>query len=335
MLGGNPGWVVSQHEILCERFASEGFVVESTSSRPGRASRVADTVWAVSRWRRKVDCALVAVFSGPGFAVADLTSALLAAQGIPQIQVLHGGDLPKFTGRHPRWAHRVFSRAHVLVAPSLYLATEIESPSKIEVVPNVFDLGDIPYRAPEPGFVRVLWMRTFHPIYDPLTAIDAFAKVLQRLPGATLTMAGQDKGLEGACRERARQLSIDEAVRFAGFLDAEAKSRALREHDVFLNTNLVDNTPVSVLEAMAAGLPVVAASVGGIPYLIDDEASGLLCPPGDAAAMAEAIVRLASDPALAAHLSSRGRREAERSEWSSVRERWLVEIDRAVTRCGR
>lgn len=332
MLGGNEGWVISQHEILCERFASEGFLVQSTSERCGRLTRVLDTVWTAGRWRRKVDCVLIAVFSGPGFAVADVTSRLLAAEGIPQIQVLHGGNLPAFTRRHPRWARRVFQRADGLVAPSSYLATEIESGREIEVVPNVFDLSDIAWREPAPRSARVLWMRTFHPIYDPLTALGAFAEVVRALPGATLTMAGQDKGLETACRQRARDLGITDAVKFPGFLDPTAKLRALEEHDVFLNTNVVDNTPVSVLEAMAAGLPVVAASVGGIPHLIDDGATGLLCKPGDERAMAAAIVNLVRDPALAARLSSSGRRVAERSEWTSVRARWLDQIDRAIAR---
>jgi glycosyltransferase involved in cell wall biosynthesis len=332
MLGGNPGWVISQHEILLERFARENFVVMSTSSRTGRVTRVLDTLWTASRWRGKADCVLIAVFSGPGFAVADLTSTLVAAAGIPQIQVLHGGNLPEFTHQHPRWAHRVMSRADVVVAPSRYLASEVDAASEIEVVPNIFDLGEIPFGSPDPGSARVLWMRTFHEIYDPLSALDAFAEVARALPEARLTMAGQDKGLEGECRERARRLGVAEIVRFPGFLDPEAKLQALREHDVFLNTNLVDNTPVSVLEAMAAGLPVVAASVGGIPYLIDHDATGLLCPPGDAGAMAAAIVRLATDPALAAQLSLGGRQVAERSDWDSVRAQWLTQIDRAIAR---
>ncbi len=330
MLGGNPGWVISQHEILCERFEAEGFVVRSTSPRPGRMSRVLDTMWTAGHWRGKVDCVLIAVFSGPGFAIADVTSRLVAAEGIPQIQVLHGGNLPEFTRRHPRWTRRVLSRADVVVAPSGYLAAEVESPGQIEVVPNVFDLADISHRTPVAGSARVLWMRTFHPIYDPLTALDAFVEVARLLPDATLTMAGQDKGLERECRDRARQLGIADVVRFPGFLNPETKLQALRDHDIFLNTNLVDNTPVSVLEAMAAGLPVVAASAGGIPHIIDDGLTGLLCPPGDAGAMATAIVRLAADPALAAQISSGGRGVAERSEWSSVRALWLVQIDRAI-----
>ena len=330
MLGGNPGWGISQHEILCERFRREGFSVESTSPHPGRLHRLFDTAWTAGRWRGKVDCVIIAVFSGPGFAVADVTSAIVALEGIPQIQVLHGGDLPRFTSQHPRWATRMLSRADVVVAPSLYLASEVASAREIEVIPNVFDLDSIPFRARRHAAPRLLWMRTFHSIYDPLTALDVIARVRDDLPGATLTMAGQDTGLERDCRERARQLGLGDTVRFPGFLEPAAKFRALREHDVFLNTNLVDNTPVGMLEAMAAGMPIVAASVGGIPYLVDDGVTGLLCGAGDAEAMAGAVIRLVNDPDLVERLSTSGRTVAEQSEWSSVRSLWLAQIECAI-----
>jgi glycosyltransferase involved in cell wall biosynthesis len=137
-----------------------------------------------------------------------------------------------------------------------------------------------------------------------------------------LTLAGQDKGLLGETRSLAAAMGLNGAVRFAGFLDAEGKRREFAGHDVFLNTNRVDNAPVSVLEAAACGLPVVSTAVGGIPYLLRNEEEALLVPEGDAAAMAGAVRRLLDRPDLAGRLSAAGRQVAERSAWERVRPAW-------------
>ncbi|MGA8853272.1 MAG: glycosyltransferase family 4 protein, partial [Christiangramia sp.] len=84
-----------------------------------------------------------------------------------------------------------------------------------------------------------------------------------------------------------------------------------------------DNTPVSVIEAMALGLPVVSTNVGGIPYLISNEENGLLVKPRDAEAMAKGILRLMENPELAENLSKKGRLKAEKFNWLEVKQLWL------------
>jgi len=96
----------------------------------------------------------------------------------------------------------------------------------------------------------------------------------------------------------------------------------LNRADLFLNTTNVDNTPVSVQEAMACGLCVVSTSVGGVPYLVGDAVEGLLVGPDDAQAMADAVRRLLNDPALAARLSMAARRRVETMDWPVVVDAW-------------
>jgi Glycosyltransferase len=135
-------------------------------------------------------------------------------------------------------------------------------------------------------------------------------------------MAGKDKGLEYETRRLAEALGLNGAVHFPGFLDMAAKVREGNAADIYINTNHVDNMPVTVVEACAMGLPVVTTAVGGIPDLLTDGETGLLVPDNDDQAMTAAIHRLLNEPALATRLSTNGRQLAERSSWEKVRPLW-------------
>ena len=95
------------------------------------------------------------------------------------------------------------------------------------------------------------------------------------------------------------------------------------DYDIFLNTTNFDNTPVSVIEAMALGLPVVSTNVGGIPFLIEDEKDGLLTPKEDIIECAEQLVKIMTDNELAITLGEQARKKAISFDWKSVKTVWL------------
>jgi glycosyltransferase involved in cell wall biosynthesis len=239
------------------------------------------------------------------------------------VLLLHGGALPEFMAAHPRWARRVLRRARLIVAPSTYLARAVEPHGfRARIIPNVIDLRAYPYRVRRTLTPRMFWMRSFDPTYNPGMALETLARIRDSFPGATLVMAGQDKGMQRRVEEMAVRLGLRDAVEFPGFLDMAGKIREGERADIFISTSHVDNMPVAVVEACAMGIPVVSTAVGGIPDLLTDGVNGLLVPDGDVETMVERIQRLLRQPALAESLSREGRRVAEKSAWDTVRREW-------------
>lgn len=333
MLGRNPGWVTTQGEVLAELLRSEGYPVRITSTIPSRVPRLLDTLACLARWSRSIDVAIVSIFSGKAFVVADATTLLMRAVRKPQVLVLHGGALPEFQRRHPDWMRRVLRRGCIVVAPTEYLARATRSLGLIaEVVPNILEIERYSFRRRERPDPRLLWMRTFHEAYNPGMAVDVLAALKRFIPDARLTMAGQEKGRLQHVKEAARARRLSTSIRFPGFLDLEGKQREFARHDIFLNTNRIDNMPVSLLEAAAFGLPIVSTDVGGIPDLFVHEETALLVGSEDPSAMADAVRRLLDDPDLSAHLSDNARRLAEGCSWAALRHRWGDVLTRASAR---
>ena len=123
-------------------------------------------------------------------------------------------------------------------------------------------------------------------------------------------------------RAVAIKLGVSERIEAPGGVPKAEVPERLSAGDIFLNTTNVDNTPISVLEAMASGLCVVSTNVGGMPYLVKHEQDGLLVPPGDAQAMAEAVRRVLTEPGLAANLSANARKKAELFDWPRLMPQW-------------
>jgi glycosyltransferase involved in cell wall biosynthesis len=334
--GQRPGQAVAQNETLAALLTDVGHDVHNASAIRRPLLRTLHQACATVWWGRKVDVLVLATFSGRSFWYADLVSMLARLTRTPLVMVLHGGKLPEYRAAYPNRVHRVIRRAACLVAPSRFLARAFEGAGfDVDVIPNVLAIERYEYRHRLHARPRLLWMRTFHEHYHPELAVEVLARVQAVHPDAVLTMGGADHGSLDATRERASRLGVSDAVYFAGYLDAAAKARAFADHDLFVNTNRIDNMPVSVLEAAAAGLVPVATRAGGLPDLITDGVDGVLVPIDDADAMAEAVLALLADDARYQRLGSGARALAERSSWANTFPMWRDEFDAAIAAQGR
>lgn len=323
LLGRNPGYVTTQGQILSDRLKADGFEVVAVSSRLNRLARLLDIAWTIVRSSGKSDLIVIEVYSGLAFVLADVASLLAGLSGVSSVLVLHGGQLPEFSARRKRWVKRVLGRARSLVAPSAFLAESLEEiASPIRVIPNAIDLEKYGFRLRKKVDPKMLWMRSFHHHYNPGLALEVLALVRNEFPNATLVMCGVDKGLENTVKNTAREMGLQDFVRFPGFLDEAAKAEEFSKADIFLNTNRVDNMPVSVVEACAFGLPVVATDVGGLSKLVTHGENGLLVKDDDPGSMAKAVIGLLNDPETTERLSGNGRKLAEESAWKAVRKLW-------------
>jgi glycosyltransferase involved in cell wall biosynthesis len=167
----------------------------------------------------------------------------------------------------------------------------------------------------------VLCTRGFHPYYAVDVVVRAFAEVQQRYPEARLDLVGN-----GPSEEQIRSLVSDlklKGVYFTGVASREDIGRYYDQADIFINASRLDNMPVSILEAFAAGTPVVSTAPEGMSYVVEDGSTGLLSEVGDAYALARNVIRLLEDPALACRLASTAYERSKAYNWDLVREQWL------------
>ncbi|MBZ9779416.1 glycosyltransferase family 4 protein [Psychroflexus sp. CAK8W] len=318
---------VSTVEFLSGQLEAEGYKVISGSSQKNQALRLADMLLMVLKHHSRTHILLIDTYSTSAFWYAYLLSQLAYALKLDYITILHGGDLPKRLQSHPKHCQRLFSRAKVNVAPSPYLLHHFEKAgyTNLSYIPNTINLENYKFQQREQLQPNLLWVRSFAHIYNPLLALKVLEALLKSYPDAKLSMVGpfKDDSIED-CKTYANEHNLP--VTFTGGIPKEDWLEYAKDFDIFINTTNVDNTPVSVIEAMALGLPVVSTNVGGIPFLLKDEQDALLVNPDDVHSFTEAVLKLLKNPELARKLSKAGRQKVEHFDWEVVKEKWHAVI---------
>ena len=312
-------------EELAARLAASEWPIVTTSQKPGRLNRLLDMI--TTTWHRRNDyfVAHVDVFSGGAFIWAEAVCQTLRLARRPYVLTLRGGNLPDFARCWPRRVRHLLHSAAAVTAPSRYLVQNMHDYcSEIRLLPNPLDVTRYSFRVRKRLQPRLIWLRAFHHTYNPELAPRVLAGLTPDFPDIALTMIGPDKG-DGSLQrmqQLSRDLGVADRIELPGRIPKAEVSGWMSRADIFLNTTKVDNTPITVLEAMASGLCVVSTNVGGIPYLLENEHDALLVSSDDASAMAKAVRRLFTEPELAERLSSNARLKAEGFDWSVLFPEW-------------
>jgi L-malate glycosyltransferase len=246
---------------------------------------------------------------------------------VPVVVNYRGGDAAEFFKRSFFWVRPTMWMSDQRVVPSGYLQQVFRGFGlSTVIVPNIIDLSRF-----RPHTLRselrcesahLVVTRNLEPLYDTATALRAFSIVREKRPAVRMTVAG-----DGPEREMlvamAQQLGIAQYVKFTGRLENNLIAELYREADVLLNSSLHDNMPISILEALASGVPVVSTNVCGIPFVVEHKKTAILVPPGDSVAMAHAVLDLLDNPSFAAQLIRDGWNLVQQYAWSHVRLRLL------------
>jgi glycosyltransferase involved in cell wall biosynthesis len=221
---------------------------------------------------------------------------------VPVVFHLHSGEFPAFYHASTRlaqaairWILRTADEVVCLSQTWRTVVAQLEPMAKVSVVGNPIA---VPLAQPaKNGAVRtVVFFGRLRAIKGAFDLLEAIPTVLARYPGLRFVLAG-DEG-EVAVRQHAERLGIAHAVDVPGWVSGERKQQLLREAELLVLPSHFEALPVAILEAMAAGVPIVGPRVGGIPDLIDDGVHGLLVESKQPAQLANAILRMCDDARL-------------------------------------
>ncbi|HEU0304874.1 MAG TPA: glycosyltransferase [Gaiellaceae bacterium] len=299
--------VVGTNEGVVERLAGMRSGTAAIVLSPIKGVRDVAATLAHARTFRRLRPAIIQLNYNTCGASPWATVAALAIRGVRVIVVEHQPHA--ILTRRRRAIARLTSRfldAHVAVGERAAdeVARFVGIPrSSLRVIRNAVPQGTVvPERQIRSGPVvgsigRLDWQKAY----------DVLIRALPELPGVTAVIVG-----EGEERLRltqlARELGVSDRLELTGWHD-DAR-RLLGSFDVFVLSSRFEGLPLVVLEAMLAGLPVVAADVGSVSEAVVDGSTGLLVPPGDPAALARALAELLADPARRREMGETGRRRA-------------------------
>jgi glycogen(starch) synthase len=249
-------------------------------------------------------------------AVGDLRSAFLKAIG----------------GPIERWGEHS-AEADLVITPrlrGLLLSDGVEE-NRLHLIPPGVNpsLFEGPFEDPFEGVgrPRVLFVGRLAP-QKGVRALVAAAALIEN-PSARVLLVGEGPEREALERE-AERIGVGDRVRFLGFFAHDRLPAAMAHADLLVLPSVYEELGTVLLEAMWAGLPIVASRTGGIPDVIEDGSNGLLVPPGDPEALARAIDRLFADRALAHRLSAEARKRGKDFDWEVLAGR-VLEVYRGIT----
>ena len=231
--------------------------------------------------------------------------------GVPSIATVHGFS-------DARWYRYADGIVAVSQAVKSHLVTQNIPEGRIHVVHNGIPLDKyVPQPVEvarqalglEPAGLRAGVFGRLAPVKGQATAFAAWSRVKSRFPKAKLMLVGQGRSGE-ALKALSRDLDLGDSVEFWGFLPDPRQ--AMAACDAVLVPSVREGLGLAAIEAMALQRPVIASNTGGLPEVVEHERSGILVPPGDAEALAEAAIRLFEDSDAAAQLGRAGRERVER-----------------------
>ncbi len=315
-------------DTLSGHLVQEGYTVFTASEKINKAHRLLDMIIVFYRVRSKIDAVLIDTYSTQNFYYATTIGALCRKYNIPYYPILHGGNLPQRLEKSPLKCNRYFGEAALNISPSHYLkeAFNAKGFDNVGYIPNTINIEAYPFKLRKKVAPKLLWVRSFSEIYNPQLALAVLETLIKKGYNATLTMIGPEKdGSLALCKMTAQDRGLP--ITFTGLLAKKDWIKRSAQSDIFINTTNFDNLPVSIIEAMALGFPIVSTNVGGIPFMIEDTVDGIMVAPKDVSAMVDAILKICENQHISEAMSKAARVKGESYNWSIIKESWHKVLD--------
>ncbi|GHA50301.1 hypothetical protein GCM10007103_33790 [Salinimicrobium marinum] len=319
----NSTFTATYISFFSEVLKKEGYQVKTASGKDNKILRLIDMLNLIWNHRDSTDVVLIDTYGAQNFYYAYSAGKLCQQLNLPYIPILHGGNLPGRLETSKRKSKDLFAKAQVNIAPShfLYNIFKAEGFENLKIIPNSIVLNDYPFKKREIFKPKLLWVRRFQERYNPMLSVQVFEKLLRKYPEAEFCMVGPEKdGSLAKCKNYAEEKNLP--IHFTGKLKKKDWAALSVDYDFFLNSTDIDNTPISVIEAMALGLPVISTNVNGMPYLIENGKDGILVPPKDEDKMLNALVDLIENQDKSQTISLAAYEKVKDFDWEVVKGQW-------------
>lgn len=315
------GGISVQVELIQKRLRGEGLIVDVFNTKKSLIKRLG-LFGKLKKVGQQYDIFHIHTCSGFGFfsAVIGIVVGRLLKKKI--ILTYHGGGAERFFDRHHSFVHYFLTKTDVNIVLSGFLSRIFNKHSiPCIIIPNAIEFDSSHYRRRVHFAPRFISIRTLSSLYNIECLLNGFKKVKDVIPGATLTIVG-----DGPSRKSLEQMVKDEGIRdvaFIGRVDNSIIYQYLGDADIMVSTPRIDNMPVSILEAMNAGLLVISSNVGGVPYMIEDGDTGLLFENDNHQQLAEKMIWAVEHQEDVSNMADTAKEKLSYYSWESVRDKLL------------
>jgi len=279
--------------------------------------------WSLLTNIYKYDAVQVFSSATTGYIIATLPPLVISKiYGRKVVLNYHSGELAHHIETWKRTALPTMRKFDEIVVPSQFLVDVFAKYNlQAKAIFNFVDSANFKFREREDLRPIFLSNRNFEVHYNVSDVLRAFQIIQKRFAEAKLFVAGFGTE-EAKLKKLAEDLKL-KRVEFVGKVSNEEMAELYEKTDVYLNSSLVDNMPLSFIEAFSAGLPIVSYATGGIPYLVENDKTGLLVEPNDFENLAQKAIFLLENQEFTKKIVAKAHAEVVKYSWENVREDWL------------
>jgi glycosyltransferase involved in cell wall biosynthesis len=269
----------------------------------------------VASWLGRVSVVHINAASKGSLYRKAMLAAVARQLGVPYVVHLHSGAFDRFWQSAGPQLNRIIAsflrNSAAIIVLGQYWSEFISRrlpgiEGKVVILPNATGSVRTEPEKAKDGRVRISFFGKLGDMKGTPQLVEALALLRDRA-GWSATLAGH--GDVNGTRALVRRLQIADRVSVPGWLAPAATADLLRQTDIVVQPSFIDNLPMTILEAFAHGIPVVATPVGVVPDVVVQNVNGLLVPAGDVRALADALAELVDDPDLRQRLGTSARRD--------------------------